>query len=361
MLARPRLRTKPRGGSLSFVEVGAVFALFLTAAAGIANRAPLAVGCAMAQPPTMGAHALVTAQRPRKAGGAHAPPRGTATASANRPRVAAAVTTSKRPDLFRRAYFSFRTRCLDCDAVVDTWFAVDDGSPPEDLAAMQAATGDIVWLDKPASARGHVSSLNRVLAATADYDYLVFLEDDFFFVRDADYVWKALDIMSKNASIGQVVFNKLYSLTDTDAEERAHVGAVDVVDPATGAVDYMLHQYVGPAGSKAWSDYFAAHPGVGSVHWPHFSLNSGVWRLAALRDVGLFETRDAFEFFHGLRYMQRGYVTAFFPGRYSIHLGKPLPGSRLGSDVLDAMYSQHGLRHSVNATASAYDLNRVIR
>jgi hypothetical protein len=139
------------------------------------------------------------------------------------------------------------------------------------------------------------------------------------------------------------------------------VGAVDVVDPATGAVDYMLHQYVGPAGSKAWSDFFAAHPGVGSMHWPHFSLNSGVWRLAALRNVGHFEARGAFSFFYGLRYMRRGYVTAFIPGRYSIHLGKPLRGSRLGSDVLDAMYSRHGLRHSVNATASAYDLNHVIR
>jgi hypothetical protein len=49
----------------------------------------------------------------------------------NYPRIAAALTTSNRPELFRRAYLSFRLRCLDCDATVSQWFAVDDGSSHE--------------------------------------------------------------------------------------------------------------------------------------------------------------------------------------------------------------------------------------
>jgi len=80
-----------------------------------------------------------------------------------------------------------------------------------------------------------------------------------------------------------------------------------------------------------------------------------------LKDVGTFEKRDAFEFFYGLRWMKQGYVTAFFPGKYSIHLGKPLPNSSISPEVLDAMYAEQGLRHSVAGTASAYDLNGTIR
>jgi len=126
------------------------------------------------------------------------------------PRIAAAITTSKRPELFRRAYLSFRLRCLDCDATVSQWFAVDDGSADEQLEAMRSVSSDITWLSKNGpknQTAGHVSSLNRVLEEVVDdFDYLVFLEDDFFFVQDEDYISKALNIFGKNDSIGQIVF-----------------------------------------------------------------------------------------------------------------------------------------------------------
>jgi len=281
------------------------------------------------------------------------------------PRIAAAITTSKRPELFRRAYLSFRMRCLDCDAIVSQWFAVDDGSSDAQLEAMRSVSSDITWLSKDGpknQTTGHVSSLNRVSEEVVDdFDYLVFLEDDFFFVQDEDYISKALNIFAKNDSIGQIVFNRRYSLTNTEIEDRDQVGGVEFRDPATGKVSHILHEYIGPTGSPEWKAYFEKHPGLGSIHWPHFSLNSGVWKLKALKDVGPFEKRDGFEFFYGFRWMEKGYVTAFFPGKYSIHLGKPLPNSAISTEMLDEMYAGQGLRHSVAQTASAYDLNGVIR
>ena len=230
---------------------------------------------------------------------------------------------------------------------------------------MRSASSDITWLRKfgPKNhTTGHVSSLNRVLREVVDhYDYLVFLEDDFFFVQDEDYISKALNIFAKNDSIGQIVFNRRYSLTNTEVEDKNQVGGVEVRDPETGNITHILHAYIGPAGSPEWKAYFEKHPGIGSIHWPHFSLNSGVWKIKALKDVGPFEKRDGFEFFYGFRWMEKGYVTAFFPGKYSIHLGKPLPNSAISAEVLDAMYAGQGLRHSVAQTASAYDLNGVIR
>jgi hypothetical protein len=274
------------------------------------------------------------------------------------------MTTSRRPDLFRRAYLSFRLRCLDCDDMILKWFAVDDGSHPEQLAAMQAVAPDITWLDKGKNETGHVSSLNRLLkAVTKDdiYDFIVFLEDDFFFIRDEDYVATALSILAKNESIGQVVFNRRYALTNTEVEERTQVGGMEVRDPETGNVSYILHEYIGPPGSPEWKAYFEKHPGVGSIHWPHFSLRSGVWRMSALRDVGIFEDRESFEFNYGLRWMQRGHVTAFFPGIYNIHMGKPMPNSDVDAEAMDAMYRNQGLRYSLAETRSAYDLNGSIR
>ena len=281
------------------------------------------------------------------------------------PRIAAAITTSKRPELFRRAYLSFRLRCLDCDAKVSQWFAVDDGSFDEQLEVMRSVSSDITWLSKNGpknQTTGHVPSLNRVLQEVLDdYDYLDFLEDDFFFIQDEKYISKALNIFDQNQSIGQIVFNRRYSLTNTEIEDKNQVGGIEVRDPATGNVTHILHEYIGPAGSPEWISYFEKHPGIGSIHWPHFSLNSGVWKLKAFKDVGPFEKRDGFEFFYGFRWMDKGYVTAFFPGKYSIHLGKPLPNSAISAEVLDAMYAGQGLRHSVAQTASAYDLNGVIR
>jgi len=230
---------------------------------------------------------------------------------------------------------------------------------------MQAVSSDITWLSKTGpknETTGHVSSLNRVFKEVVDhYDYLIFLEDDFFFIKDEEYISKALSIFALNESIGQIVFNKRFSLTNTDVEDRGQVGGIEVRDPTTGNISHILHEYIGPAGSPEWNAYFEKHPGIGSVHWPHFSLNSGIWKLKALKNVGFFEKREGFEFFYGLRWMKRGYVTAFFPGKYSIHLGKPLPNSAISADVLDAMYAGQGLRHTIARTASAYDLNGVIR
>ena len=79
------------------------------------------------------------------------------------PRIAVAITTSRRPLLLRRAMLSFRTRCLDCLGRVDEWFAVDDGSSPEELAEMKAAVPGLTWISKPIGVRGHPSSLNALL------------------------------------------------------------------------------------------------------------------------------------------------------------------------------------------------------
>ena len=289
------------------------------------------------------------------------PPSSLSLASTQRPRVAVAITTSRRPHLFRRALLSFKLRCLDCDTRVGRWFAVDDGSSPDQLAAMRVVLPGVEWIEKPATLRGHVTSLNAVLNVTQDYDYLVFLEDDFFFIQDEDYVAKTLRVFESDPTLAQVVFNRRYALTNLEAEHDRQAGGIEVKDEQTGTVSHYVHEYVGNVGSDPWKAFHERHPGkVSSAHWPHFSLNSGVWRLDAIRSVGAFEDRQGFEFHYGVRYMTAGFRTAFLPGQYSIHLGKPLQ-NMITDDQLNAMFAGQGLRHAINMTASAYDLNGVIR
>ena len=278
-------------------------------------------------------------------------------------RIAVAITTSRRPLLFRRAMLSFRTRCLDCLSRVDEWFAVDDGSTPEELADMRAAVPGLTWISKAPNARGHPSSLNALLTAVRSFDYVAFIEDDFFFIKDEDLVTKALAVLESDPKIGQVVFNARDALTTTPAEIGCLIGGHEVRDPTTGRVTHIIHEYVGPAGSPAWQAFFR-RPGnggkVANVHWPHFTLHSSMWRMDAMRANGHFQSESGFEYVYGLRWMEKGFRTAFLPDVYSIHLGKPLNAAVRNED-LDGMHAGYGLRHSLNTTASAYDLNGAIR
>jgi hypothetical protein len=280
-----------------------------------------------------------------------------------RPRIAVAITTSRRPFLFRRAMLSFRTRCLDCIDRVDRWFAVDDGSSAEELAEMRAAVPGLTWVAKPPGAHGHQSSLNALLEVLHDFDYVAFIEDDFFFVRDEEFVAESLAVLDSDPSIGQVVFNARYAETTSEQELSNLVGGLEMYDAKTGRTTHIVHEYVGPVGSPAWEAFFREpnHTGkVANVHWPHFSLRNGFWRMSAVRSVGKFDLGPSFEHAYGLRWMQHGFTTAFLPHVYSVHLGKPTFKGFQG-EMVDAMCAKYGLLRSHDASTSAYDLNGTIR
>ena len=82
--------------------------------------------------------------------------------------------------------------------------------------------------------------------------------------------------------------------------------------------------------------------------------------MSAMRAIGDLKTSPGFEFDYGVRWMEHGFKTAFLPDIYSVHLGKPVNGATPDKE-LDEMYQAYGLRHSVNTTTSAYDLNGAIR
>jgi GT2 family glycosyltransferase len=93
---------------------------------------------------------------------------------------------------------------MDCNDMIDDWYAVDDGSNAEELAEMKAIAANIKWLEKPADQSGHVGSINALMQVAAGYDYFVWMEDDWLFVRDEYMVSKALKVFGAEPNVAQV-------------------------------------------------------------------------------------------------------------------------------------------------------------
>lgn len=269
-------------------------------------------------------------------------------------KVAASFTTCRRPESFHRAYHSFKLRCLDEQSM--SIYVVDDLSPDEDLKKMQRTAPDAIFLKK--ETKGHASSINTLIkeVIAKGFDYLVFMEDDFFYIRDL-YVSRAIDFMRKDPQIGQVLFNKNYAESDTAIENDTVVLSGKEVKDGDGNTQYLVHDWK-RMHSPTWEQFVYNTSGKSShAHWPNFSLNNGVWNLKAIKQVGLMDDEENFEFKYAVRYSELGFSTAFLPEIHCIHLGKPRRGILKSSpEHLEGMIKRHGL-HMQKAVPSAYDLN----
>lgn len=276
------------------------------------------------------------------------------------PRIALGFTTAKRPALFTRTYLSFRLRCLDCDAWIADWYGVDDGSSAEELAAMKELAPRIKWINKTADQAGHVGSINAMLMVAAQYDYFVWMEDDWFFTRDEHLITRALEVLHTDPRIGQVLFNANYYDTDSEAE-RALVGGGEA--RSVGGVDYIVHRYCGASGSPEHSACFNdLLPGqLAHFHWPHFSLRPGLWNMAEIAKLGPVEEGVQFEMLHGHKYVAQGLVTAFLPNVHAVHLAPTAAYMLERPHIADAAYSKHGIRVDDEGVQSAYELRGTFR
>jgi hypothetical protein len=276
------------------------------------------------------------------------------------------MTTAHRPELFKRAWLSFRSRCLDCESLVQHWFLVDDGSDPAELQFMQKVappSAQVTWLKKEPDERGHVSSLNKILhEVLGKYDYLLHLEDDWHFFEEDFFVSKALSIMASNQTVMEVLFNA--NLWETDADWEAGKFASPAASITSDGVRYIPHVYVGRMGSQEWKQHVYRHAsGQRSMfHYPGFCLMPGFWRLAVIEQVGPFQDVSSFQLRYAEKIQQAGYGVAFLDRVTSVHLALSSMWIQKSQEA-NTVYTRHGLvlKHKANSRPSAYDLNMSMR
>lgn len=221
------------------------------------------------------------------------------------------MTTCKRLALFTLTIQSLYRHCLDCQNI--PLLIVDDGSSMEDQNVMiqlvKNYTTTFQFVAKRPEMKGHDKSMNLIQTMTTSYRYVFHLEDDWEFLVSDHFIRKTIEILESFPRIGQVMINQDYQerLNDTRniiGSKPSHLG------------NYRVH---------IWDpDHTLCKPGeLSNGHWPHYSLRPSMIQRSMWTHVGSFtEGHSHFEWEYGIRYMQKGFETAFLPGVYAQHIGK---------------------------------------
>jgi len=230
------------------------------------------------------------------------------------PLLTLSITTCKRFDLFQQTMNSL-LNCLDIE-MVDEWLCVDDNSSVEDKTKMKKLYPFFTFIFKDINNKGHPRSMN-IIKNTVKTPYLLHLEDDWKFFVKKNYIKDALDVLSSDNNIGQCLFNKNYSEIESDIRVKGGLFQI-----SKGGTRYYIHEYVYTDQQKI--DWYTKHGNCSSSnYWPHFSLRPSVIKTDIFKRIGNFnENAGHFEMEYAYRYFNNNYISVFFEGIYSIHIGR---------------------------------------
>ena len=230
------------------------------------------------------------------------------------PLVTLSVTACKRFDLFQKTMNSV-LNCFDIN-MIDEWICVDDNSNETDRTHMKNLYPFFKFIWKDSSNKGHPRSMN-IIRNEVKTPFLFHLEDDWkFFVRK-NYIKDAIEILNTNHKYGQCLINKNYTETTND-----NIVKGGIFKTTNSGKRYYIHQHVKtPEEFTEW--YIKNGICLSSNYWPHFSFRPSLIRTSIFDHVGDFnETRGHFEMEYAERYEKLGYISVFFEGVYSIHIGR---------------------------------------
>lgn len=252
------------------------------------------------------------------------------TSSKDKCKIIFTITTCKRLDLFCITMNSFLNCCLDLD-LIDRWICIDDNSAEVDRKKMIELYPFFKFIFKDISDKGHIRSMNilRKEALTSGAKYIFHCEDDWKFFYPNNYMNYALEILSENATIGQVLINRNYGEIAKDINT---VGGF--IEKTSKNRYYIRHEHY--TTQNELNTFYDANPGSSHAYWPHFSLRPGMWRAEILTKIGEYnESATHFEQEYAFRYRALGYKTAFLPTIYNLHIGR-LTSERFDKDKKNA-------------------------
>jgi GR25 family glycosyltransferase involved in LPS biosynthesis len=265
------------------------------------------------------------------------------------PMITLTMTSCKRPKLFQRTVNSFLNTCTDLDRI-DRWLCVDDASSEEDRAEMKRLYPFFEFYWKKPEEKGHPQSMN-IIRDMVTTPYFFHMEDDWLFFTRRNYMSECMDVLSHNPHLGQCLINKNYAET---AKDYDIIGG-DQFTTDTGQ-RYCVHNYTStPDSMLAFEQKHG--PGKYCSYWAHFSFRPSLLRTRVVKELGRFdENVSHFERDYSMKYVNAGFLSAFFENIYSIHIGR-LTSERNDKTKLNAydLNSEHQFAGKESAVANSLE------
>jgi GR25 family glycosyltransferase involved in LPS biosynthesis len=232
------------------------------------------------------------------------------------PLITFSITTCKRLNLFTSTINSFLNCCKDL-YMIDEWICIDDNSSEEDRIKMKELYPFFNFYFKTKNEKGHPQSMN-LIKKMVKTPYLFHIEDDWKFIEKKDYLTECLSVLAHNFKIGQCLINKNY--VEKPDEIRLSKGGEFKVSHK--GVRYYIHEYVTTDEQRI--NWHKKHGyGTHCNYWPHFSFRPSLLRTKILHELGDFnENISHFEREYSIRYINKGYVSAFLENIYCLHTGR---------------------------------------
>lgn len=205
----------------------------------------------------------------------------------------ATITTSRRPELFRRTMESMRANLKDFDLITDM-LIVDDGSSAEELDAMKGVAPQFATWQHCETPEGHPKSMRKIWEHLykSGERFCFMAEDDFVIDRCGTPLLAALEILYEDSQIGAVCLGR------RDSPQFNFRGFTQ-----TGVLFTVRDKFLPDS------------------QYPAYSLNPSVVRIEMLLDVGQYEDVPEFEKAYGLRVADKGWKICDLFSSFIRHIG----------------------------------------
>lgn len=253
------------------------------------------------------------------------------------------MTTCKRLDLFIATMSTFLNSCQDID-LIDRFVVIDDNSDQRDRQMMSRLFPFIEFIWKTPEQSGHPKSMNmlRELVIASGATYWMHMEDDFLFFKPRSFIEPALQIMSEQASIGQVLFNRHYGESPRIEHDKG-VGQAFCEQTQATNTEFIRHVHWNTeTESSIYHAYTSCFPmiqhqnGGNHSYWEGFSFRPSILRVEMLVMLGPFsETGAHFERQYAVKAHSSGWQSAFFNDFCCEHVGR-LTSERFDPSIKNA-------------------------
>lgn len=232
------------------------------------------------------------------------------------PLVTFTITSCKRLDLFEKTVNSFLASCEDV-LRIDDWFCVDDMSSDQDRKKMQQLYPFFTFYLKTAAEKGHPRSMN-IIRNHVKTPYLFHVEDDWAFFCRRPYITECLDALGYSPMIAQCLINKNYAET---GENLSYAGGLPFVT-VRGQRFFRHEHYTNESEKRDFIRKYGENC-KNCGYWPGYSFRPSMVRTDVIRRLGEYQEKGVnFEQEYSVRYRQAGFMSVFFEGVYSWHLGR---------------------------------------